>query len=191
MDFLDLFAQTFKSGGALMWPLAALALYMYWLGFGTCLRMGRWNKICASDRMFSPAYEKFVSEEFFGGALSGGELCRCAYAPESAKKYFSALRLKLMSGSDRRLKTLKILSGVAPLIGLLGTVCGMTLSIASAGVDSAEVASGVSAALVTTQAGLVVAIPAWIMAMVAAAQSQKLLINLARREAAVITGELS
>ena len=172
-----------------MWPLAGLAVYMYWLGFEMCLRMRRWNKICASDALFEAAYADFVSqlkqvrqeEDNVSGALKG--------AGDEAKEHFCALRRRLMSGTERRLSVLKILSGVAPLIGLLGTVCGMTISISSAAFDSSEVAAGISSALVTTQAGLVVAIPAWIIAMFASWQIQKLLINLARREAALITGE--
>ena len=93
-----------------------------------------------------------------------------------------------MSGVERRLLSLKILSGTAPLIGLLGTVAGMMICISSAA-DSGSVADGISTALITTQAGLVAAIPAWIIAMFATAQTQKLLINLARRESAMIRRE--
>lgn len=171
-----------------MYPLLILALYLYYAGFEVCLKMRRYNSICGDDKKFDKAYKTFVAEEFFADSKNKSEVEKKINEPNDAKKYFSALRLELLSGVDRRLLTLKILSGVAPLIGLLGTVCGMTVSIASATSDNTAVAAGISSALVTTQAGLVVAIPAWIIAMFATAQTQKLLITLAKRESAAITG---
>lgn len=81
------------------------------------------------------------------------------------------------------MKMLKSLAVAAPLVGLLGTVAGMTETIVSSASDSsAGVAEGISVALITTQAGLVVAIPAWIAAVFAHAQMRKLLTTLAARE---------
>ena len=66
---------------------------------------------------------------------------------------------KLESG----LTLLKIISAVAPLMGLLGTVTGMiitfqAITLYGAG-DPKLMAGGISTALVTTVLGLVVAIP--------------------------------
>jgi len=175
--FLTTFIELFKAGGILMYPLAALAFYLYFSGFEICFRMGRWNKICSNDSMFKCAYNDFVKYEFSDSSKI-----------KNIDKIFAHLRLSLMSGIERRILTLKILSAVAPLIGLLGTVVGMMICIASAA-DSVRVADGISTALITTQAGLVVAIPAWIITMFATAQTQKLLINIARRESAMIKKE--
>ena len=64
-------------------------------------------------------------------------------------------------GRDRVVLT--ALTVVAPLVGLLGTVAGMVETfdgVAGVAGDTAErVAAGVSRALITTQFGLVVAIP--------------------------------
>ena len=59
----------------------------------------------------------------------------------------------------RRLRYLKVLTSVAPLMGLLGTVAGMLKTfrgLASQGISYTEnlVAVGISEALVTTQMGL-------------------------------------
>ncbi len=59
----------------------------------------------------------------------------------------------------RRLRYLKVLTSVAPLMGLLGTVAGMLKTfrgLASKGISYTEnlVAVGISEALVTTQMGL-------------------------------------
>ncbi len=66
---------------------------------------------------------------------------------------------------EKFLNTLGTIAGVAPLLGLLGTVIGM-ISVFSAiityGVgDPARLAGGISEALITTAAGLTVAIPAY------------------------------
>lgn len=64
---------------------------------------------------------------------------------------------------ESMLTTLKIISMVAPLLGLLGTVTGMivvfqAITIYGAG-DPKAMAGGISGALVTTVLGLIVAIP--------------------------------
>ncbi|QFU25252.1 hypothetical protein FS418_10080 [Shewanella sp. YLB-09] len=67
---------------------------------------------------------------------------------------------KLKSG----MRILEVISALAPLIGLLGTVLGMidsfqSLQQAGSKVDPAMLSGGISQALITTAAGLIVAIP--------------------------------
>ncbi len=66
---------------------------------------------------------------------------------------------------ERGLTVLEIIANVSPLLGLLGTVLGMVTvfnAITAEGVGNPRVLSeGISQALVTTVAGLVVAIPAF------------------------------
>lgn len=67
---------------------------------------------------------------------------------------------------ERFLGALGTIAAVAPLLGLLGTVIGMinvftALNLGGAG-DSSALAGGISEALITTAAGLCVAIPAMI-----------------------------
>jgi biopolymer transport protein ExbB len=66
-------------------------------------------------------------------------------------------------GLERHLASLAVLASVAPLLGLLGTVTGMIhtftmIQLAGAG-DPRLLSGGISEALITTEAGLVVAIP--------------------------------
>jgi biopolymer transport protein ExbB len=65
---------------------------------------------------------------------------------------------------EKPLNWLSVIAEVTPLLGLLGTVIGMIkvfAAINANGVgDAAHLASGISQALITTAAGLVVAIPA-------------------------------
>lgn len=83
----------------------------------------------------------------------------------------------IIDGGERQVaalrKHLRVINGVAtitPLVGLLGTVWGMLLSfqkIADAGAmgKTEDLASGIALALVTTAAGLVIAIPSLISYM--------------------------
>ena len=64
---------------------------------------------------------------------------------------------------DRSLAVISSLAGVAPLLGLLGTVIGMietfnVISIFGTG-NAKAMANGISVALITTETGLLVAIP--------------------------------
>ena len=68
---------------------------------------------------------------------------------------------------ERYLNTLGTIAAVAPLLGLLGTVLGMIrvfAEIMTQGTGNASaLAGGISEALITTAAGLTVAIPALVM----------------------------
>jgi biopolymer transport protein ExbB len=69
----------------------------------------------------------------------------------------------------RHLRTLEVIAMVSPLMGLLGTVLGMIeafqeLELAGGSANAAVLAGGIWQALLTTAAGLIVAIPAAIAA---------------------------
>lgn len=67
---------------------------------------------------------------------------------------------------ERYLAILGTIAGIAPLLGLLGTVTGMIKAfsvISHAGIGNPQMlAGGISEALITTAAGLTVAIPAFV-----------------------------
>lgn len=61
-----------------------------------------------------------------------------------------------------------VLVGALPLMGLLGTISGLQVSFSgmmTQGVDSQVVTGGIADALFTTQLGLVLAVPGWLMLM--------------------------
>ncbi len=72
--------------------------------------------------------------------------------------------LSMLPKLERHMWLLGVTANVTPLVGLLGTVSGMIIAfkdIAKVGTGNPEVlASGISQALITTAAGLTVAIPA-------------------------------
>lgn len=90
---------------------------------------------------------------------------------------------------------LKLLSAVAPLLGLLGTVTGMIVTFQAitqgGGGDSRLMAEGISQALVTTVQGLVVAIPLLFLHSLLASRSKSLIQLLEQQSAGLIALHLS
>ena len=96
------------------------------------------------------------------------------------------LELKLSEGIlketpklEAGLNLLKIIAAIAPLMGLLGTVTGMivtfqAITIFGAG-DPKAMAGGISAALVTTVLGLVVAIPVVLLHTIVNGRAQRII----------------
>ena len=83
---------------------------------------------------------------------------------------------------ERYLNTLGTIAAISPLLGLLGTVIGMIkvfTAITSAGVGNpAVLAGGISEALITTAAGLSVAIPALIFHRYLSGRVDKLVVGM-------------
>jgi biopolymer transport protein ExbB len=95
------------------------------------------------------------------------ELLRIALTPQSVQqrddRLYAAL-LEQRNTLERWLGAIAMTAAVSPLLGLLGTVSGMIttfklMTLFGAG-DASSVSAGISEALVTTELGLVVAIPA-------------------------------
>jgi biopolymer transport protein ExbB len=90
----------------------------------------------------------------------------------------------------RNLTLIKIISVVAPLLGLLGTVTGMintfqAITLFGTG-DPKLMAGGISQALVTTVLGLVVAIPTVFLYTLLNTRSKGLLLILQEQSAGII-----
>lgn len=91
---------------------------------------------------------------------------------------------------DRGLTAIKLISAVAPLLGLLGTVTGMiatfqAITLFGTG-DPKLMADGISQALVTTVEGLVVAIPTLLLHSFVAGMSKKVVHTLEEQSAGII-----
>ena len=85
---------------------------------------------------------------------------------EQMKEAMAIAAASVTHGLERYLTTLGIVAAITPLLGLLGTVVGMIRVfrelVASGPGQAAALAGGIAEALVTTAAGLGVAIPALI-----------------------------
>ena len=91
---------------------------------------------------------------------------------------------------NARLAFIKIISMVAPLLGLLGTVVGMittfqAITLFGAG-DPKTMAGGISVALVTTVLGLIVAIPTVLLHAIANGRAQGIMHILTEQSAGLI-----
>jgi len=78
---------------------------------------------------------------------------------------FTTFELDRLAWVERRIPFIGVLAGAAPLAGLLGTVSGMLVTFAGLATSSTaqpidKISVGISEALITTQAGLLIAIPA-------------------------------
>ncbi len=79
--------------------------------------------------------------------------------------FFDAVRAEELAPIQRGLRVMKTCVAAAPLLGLLGTVTGMLTTFAAlssgSGGDKAmsAIASGISEALITTETGLIIALP--------------------------------
>ncbi|WP_235935034.1 MotA/TolQ/ExbB proton channel family protein [Candidatus Laterigemmans baculatus] len=90
---------------------------------------------------------------------------------------------RVADGLRRYLRLFHAISNVAPLLGLLGTVLGMiqafeTLSSTGGGSPSEMLAAGISQALITTAAGLSVAIPAYLAYIYFSARADRYLVEI-------------
>ncbi len=99
--------------------------------------------------------------------------------------------LKTAPRLERGIPTIKILSAVAPLMGLLGTVTGMigtfqSITLFGTG-DPKLMAGGISTALVTTVLGLVCAIPLLLLHNVVHSKSKGLLHILEEQAAGLLS----
>ena len=106
---------------------------------------------------------------------------------ETIELKLSEAALKEMPGLTKGLLFIKVISVVAPLMGLLGTVTGMiktfqVITLYGAG-DPKMMAGGISQALMTTVLGLVVAIPMVLLHTIVSGQSRKV-INILQSQSA-------
>jgi len=101
------------------------------------------------------------------GRILAAGLGNAYHGREVMKESIQEAASHVVHDLERYLNTLGTIAAVAPLLGLLGTVVGMIevfAEIMSQGTGNASaLAGGISQALITTAAGLTVAIPALVM----------------------------
>ena len=102
--------------------------------------------------------------------------------------------LKSTPKLERGISTIKILSAVAPLLGLLGTVTGMIATFQSITLfgtgDPKLMAGGISTALITTVLGLICAIPLLLLHNFVSAQSKSLIQILEEQSAGLLSQKM-
>ena len=108
-----------------------------------------------------------------------------AAGPEALRSAIETVGRTEISRMERRLVALATVAQVAPLFGLMGTVVGMIKALqlmrAQAPlVQSADVMGGLMQALVTTAAGLAVAVPCYIAFNFLVGKVEKIVIDMER-----------
>jgi len=169
---LDL-AQTFKDGGFMMYPLAffaiAGALIIVWKFIDLQIKGGRNRRLLReTDQLLAEhrtqeAMRVCQESKAPAAAILAAGLRRQPEGTERVMKAIENAGLIELAGLERGLVWLATLANVAPLTGFLGTVVGMIQAfqaIELAGeVEATTVAGGIKVALITTAAGLTIAIP--------------------------------
>ncbi|MEM9766695.1 MAG: MotA/TolQ/ExbB proton channel family protein [Cyanobacteria bacterium P01_D01_bin.71] len=170
MNITELFAR----GGIAMWPLLFLSV----LALGTIIdRIWFWSRILTKEREVSGRVLEAARREWSAasdiakraGKLPMGRFLHSALSLETPDP--EVFRLALETSADEELtvmrkgeKVLEAVIALAPMLGLLGTVVGLINSLGS--IQFSDLASdsttgtvlGIGEALISTAAGLVIAI---------------------------------
>ncbi len=201
--------QMFHDGGLMMYPIALCSFVLTVFTFERFISL-------RSGRVIPRPFVKRLIEQLQQGQIDREEaleLCERNPSPIAAiltaavKKYGrSAVEVEqavLDAGEResnllrRNMRLLNAISNVSPLLGLLGTVLGMIQAfndIASAQAMGRPdlLAGGISQALLTTAAGLLVAIPAYLIYMFFLGRTDKLVMEMdsyAQRLVEVVSAE--
>lgn len=142
-----------QQGGPVLWAMLVLSLIMYGLIVSTWIGLIRVKRevIAIDDTDVSYQNLKTVEEDIAIFALD-----RFAWV-------------------KRRLPMIAVLVAAAPLSGLLGTVFGMLVTFTGIATQASSqpidsISAGISAAMITTQVGLFIAIPGAILLAVLKSQ---------------------
>jgi biopolymer transport protein ExbB len=158
------------SGGVMMIPLFGLAMFIFVVSFELILflRNKKFN-VAREEHWLDWAQAPEKGEGVEGMILRYTR--PFAGHPDVVRRRFSELREMLLGEVERKSTFLKSLVAVAPLMGLLGTVMGMLTTfqgIATSGGNQTVdmVAKGISTALITTQTGLMIALPGLFLTLI-------------------------
>jgi biopolymer transport protein ExbB len=165
--------ELIKAGGFVMWPILlcsvialAISAERFWslqskrvTPKNLVAQVWQWDKVGHLD---AKRIQQLRKASPLGRVLAAGLVNR-AHQREVMKESIEEVGRHVAHDLDRFLNTLGTIASITPLLGLLGTVIGMIkvfAVITAQGVgDPAVLAGGISEALITTAAGLTVAIP--------------------------------
>lgn len=151
------------AGGWAMAAIAVVALVMFGMGAHIFLRL----RAKGFERVPEKVWRKWIEAPqerrgFIGEMLDS---VTGAHTLKDVTVFFEELRSTEIAPFHRDLRVMRVCVGAAPLLGLLGTVMGMlgtfgALASGSGGEKTMGlVAAGISEALITTETGLVIALP--------------------------------
>ena len=162
-----------KAGGWLMLPLVLCSIFMLAISIERLIRLKR-KAVLPSTLLMSPVQNASQvmqkiqqSTELKHSAL--GRVFAAGYVSKPQGEQYARAQMEVMASQEigyleKNINFLGTLSAVAPLLGLLGTVLGIIESFlmidVGTGSDPVLMMPGISKALITTAAGMLIAIPA-------------------------------
>ena len=165
---LQLIQDLIRAGGPVMLPLVGLSLLMWLLIMERSFffrRLYRKNMDAATALSLVRENRQPDPRRYRGAvSLLVCEFLSCRTGNRALDRHLlDAAAGRIQRRLSRSLAVIGVLAAMAPLMGLLGTVTGMITTfdvMAIFGTGNAKaMAGGISEALITTQTGLIVAIP--------------------------------
>lgn len=157
--------EIWQSGGWAMIVLAINAFILFTLGLAVKVRLWEKDYRNVSDDTCKALIEDPSESKgprtlrsFIGNVMSSSRI-------QHLGPMFKEFHHEEIAPYSRDLRIMRVCVGTAPLLGLLGTVSGMltmfhALAVGTGGEKTlAMVANGISEALVTTETGLIIALP--------------------------------
>lgn len=157
--------EIWSAGGWAMIAIAVIALVMFSVGTNVWLLLRATGHHAVPERIWRRWLDHPIERRGRIGALLDRVAREGNGTLEDMTQAFEQLRMAELLPFERDLKVMKVCVSAAPLVGLLGTVTGMLATfgaLASGGGGDKTmgmVASGISEALITTETGLVIALP--------------------------------
>ena len=165
-------------GGPALWVIFGISIVLMTVGlwkFWHLIKLGAWNKKQA-DEILKLWLEKKVepvnaNRQNIRAKILGQTILAISdknYTSEMVREECVRLANNDLNEARRGLRIIDLIITIAPLVGLLGTVLGMieafqALQDSGAQADPSALAGGIWEALLTTAAGMGIAIPASIL----------------------------
>lgn len=174
MQARDLMVQ----GGYVMPPLVLISLLMWLLILHKQLYFFQAKR---QEKNLQQCWSALEKQNLIGADWQQSILKRFLWLQQSGELTRESL-LQLQRSEEIRIErfvsTILVFAGAAPLLGLLGTVGGMittfdVISVFGTG-NARAMAAGISEALITTQTGLVVAVPGLVIGALLHRRSERL-----------------
>ncbi len=180
--FYELLTGTYdylRSGGGVILPLVLVSVCMWALILKKVLQFYRWRR---KERSVLDCFENYNTPGFAAAPWQLDilekimEYRTARLVPD--KKSLARIQRPHVEEVNKYINTILVMAAIAPLLGLLGTVAGMIKTfdvIAFFGTGNAKaMAGGISEALITTQTGLIVAVPGLILGNFLSRRAQRI-----------------
>jgi biopolymer transport protein ExbB len=158
-------ASIWTDGGWAMWAIAAASMVLFGTGMSVLLGLRGKGFRSVPESTWRRWIDHPRDREGPIGDLIGSVMARGVPSDQAIVAAFTKLRIDETAPFERDLRVMRTAVSAAPLFGLLGTVTGMLTTFTALATGSggdqtmAMIAEGISEALITTETGLVVALP--------------------------------